>query len=81
MPIKQGKFPVWLNIFGDDSVGQVTYFIWKFQYKNQPGIKIHSASVLIYENEEKLAGNSGTNCGVISDELNVGGTEQCEKIL
>ena len=68
-------------IYGDDNTGIVTYFVLKLQYKNQTGRKINGVSVLIYDKNEKLIGNSDTNCNISSGEINVGDTGQCEKVL
>ena len=76
------KVPCVVDIrYGDDNVGIVTYFVLKFQYKNQTGRKINGVSVLIYDNDGKLIGNSDTNCNIISNEIDVGDTGQCEKVL
>ena len=49
------KVPCIVDIrYGDDNVGIVTYFVLKFQYKNQTGRKINGVSVLIYDNDGKL---------------------------
>ncbi len=68
-------------IYGDDNIGIITYFILKFQFKNQIGRKINGVSVLTYDNEGQLIGNSDTKCNINSNGIDVGDTGQCEKVL
>ena len=66
-------------IFGDDDNGVISFFVLKFQHKNQTGRKINGVSVLIRNSKGDIMGNSDANCTVSSGGIDVGDTGQCEK--
>lgn len=79
---EKNKTPCMVDvIFEDDENGVATYFLLRFQHKNQTGRGVEAVSVLVRDEAGKLVRNSDAICGEPGVGIGAGDTGQCEKIL
>ena len=79
---EKNKTPCQIDvIFEDDQAGVATYFVLRFQHKNQSRRIIEAASVLVRDSTDKIIRNSDAICGDGNEGIGAGDTGQCEKVL
>ena len=79
---EKNKAPCQIDvIFQDDQAGVATYFVLRFQHKNQSGRSIEAVSVLVRDSADKIIRNSDAICGDGNEGIDAGDTGQCENVL
>ena len=67
--------------FGQDAIGSVADYTLSAQVKNPTGRSVSGVSVLFYNSNDNLLGNTELNCTERGNTLEPGSTGQCSMLL